>query len=151
MISLGNTLKVQDILLQLKSEDVPGGLIEIAGLLRNDRRVSDWPAFLSALEAKAQCGDTKCGICIPHARTDAVQTLVMACGRSNKGLKMPGIEERIHYIFVVGVPHALVAEYLRVIGALARLVRDKATETKLRNATTAEEFHGILAGGETKL
>ena len=52
---------------------------------------------------------------------------------------------------MIGVPVALAADYLRIIGALARIFKDPATKEKLRQTQNAEEFLQLLASAEMKL
>ena len=73
-------------------------------------------------------------ICIPHARTNAVSSMIMSIGRSTEGIAVPGREMRIHYIFAVGVPTAWAADYLRIVGALARMFKNPKAEAQLRSA-----------------
>ena len=153
MITLGNCLQAQDIRLQLESRDVNAATVELANLLRHDRRITDWSRFLSVLEAQEPvlAGDPPLGFCIPHARTEAVQSLVMAAGHSKAGLALPDRTERCHYLFVVGIPSAMAADYLRIIGALARIFKSPKTVEALENSNSAKEFHDRLAAAEVAL
>jgi len=77
--------------------------------------------------------------------------MVMAAGRSTRGIAVRGVEAPIHFVFVIGVPLALAADYLRIIGALARIFKDDGAKERLRGAKTAEEFVQMLASAEMKL
>jgi mannitol/fructose-specific phosphotransferase system IIA component (Ntr-type) len=153
MISIANTLHVSDIALSLTAKDLNAATVELANLLRHDRRILDWNRFLKVLETQEICvvGDQGARFGIPHARTDSVQEVVMAAGRSSAGLRAPNEPEPCHYAFVIGIPSALAADYLRMIGALARIFRDGATEKRLRDAAGAEEFHKILSAAEMRI
>lgn len=153
MMTLANTLKVSDIRLDLEAQELNAATAELANLLRHDRRILDWSQFANELAAQAPCmaGEGERRFCIPHARTESVQTLVISAGRSRAGLSLAGEEGRCHYVFVMGIPSALAAEYLRIIGALARIFREPAAEKRLRKAETPEEFHEILSEFEMKL
>src|SRR5439155_11576496 len=96
-------------------------------------------------------GESSSAICIPHARTNGVSAMVMSVGQSRPGIAFPESQGKIHYIFTIGVPVALAADYLRIVGALARIFRDKGAEKELRQAKKGEDFVAILARREMKL
>ena len=53
----------------------------------------------------------------------------------------------MHLIFLVGVPQRMVTSYLVCVGALARVVKDKARRDVLMAAATAEEFVELMREG----
>lgn len=152
MITIADILQPKQILLDLKSPTREEAILEIAQILRSDPRISDWSGFYDALKALPPClaDNEHFDLCIPHARTHAVSTMVMGVGRYSE---IPPTEDqsKTHYIFVIGVPVALAADYLRIIGALARIFRHAATEKSLRGTKTGEQFIAILERAEMKL
>ena len=51
----------------------------------------------------------------------------------------------------IAVPTALAADYLRIVGLIARVFKDPEVEEQLRTVQTPAEFIEILARAETKL
>ena len=80
------------------------------------------------------------GVAFPHARTAEVSGIVVAAGRSREGVKFGGSDERVHFLFVIGTPPDRVAQYLALVGRLARLLKEEAVRAQLLAATTPEEF-----------
>jgi mannitol/fructose-specific phosphotransferase system IIA component (Ntr-type) len=153
MITIADILHPQDIDLDLKTTNQEEAINHVASLLREDDRVKDWNTFYKGLGAKQPCvaaaGGTE--LCIPHTRTDSVTGMVMSVGRSAKGIMVKGADLPVHFVFVIGVPVALAADYLRIIGALARIFKDPAVKDSLRQAPTPEAFLQLLAAAEMKL
>ena len=153
MSTISGILEPEHIDLDLKMANQAEAINHVASLLKEDERVTDWNAFYDGLLSKQPCfaaaGGTE--ICIPHARTDGVTAMVMSAGRSQAGIIVPEAEWPIHFVFVIGVPVALAADYLRIIGALTRIFRDPAGKERLRKAQTPEEFLHLLATAEMKL
>jgi mannitol/fructose-specific phosphotransferase system IIA component (Ntr-type) len=153
MTSISDILTPAQVNLALTSSDQASGVDEVVAKLHGDPRVTDWPVFRQAvLDRNAPallCGD--CGVCIAHGRTNAVQSLVMAAGRSAHGLVSPEIGERVRLVFVAGIPAAFDSEYLRIVGAIARLCRDKGLLDKLLGVADPARFVEVLAAAETKL
>ena len=79
-------------------------------------------------------------LCIAHVRTNTVNAMVMAAGRSVEGIPLEGSSSNVRLVFVIGVPVALASDYLRMIGALARIFRTANGVEELISATTPEDF-----------
>ena len=154
MISLSNILLPEHINLRLDAGDEATAVEELLFPLRGDIRITDWKAFrASVLEraAPAVSTDDGCGIVIAHGRSNSVNSLVMAAGRSTNGIPSPHIAGPVRLVFVVGIPTTLNQEYLRVVGAIARLCGKPEPLQKLLHAATAREFLDLLLGWENKL
>jgi mannitol/fructose-specific phosphotransferase system IIA component (Ntr-type) len=153
MITIADILLPHCVDLNLAQDTQEAAILHTIDLLRGDERVIDSQALLKAVLARDPgiAGGQAFDICIPHARTNAVESMVMAAGRSVAGIPRSGGGSRIHYIFVIGVPVQMASDYLRIIGALARIFRDEETEQQLRAAATVGEFVGILQRKEMAL
>jgi mannitol/fructose-specific phosphotransferase system IIA component (Ntr-type) len=153
MITISDILRPEAIDLELKMAHQEEAINHVASLLREDERVKDWNAFYQGLSSKQPCLEAAGGtaICIPHTRTDSVTGMVMSVGRSKAGILVPGEGKPIHFIFVIGVPLALAADYLRIIGALTRIFKEPAGMDQLRQAQGGEEFLQLLSSAEMKL
>ena len=95
--------------------------------------------------------ENRCGICIAHGRTESITSLVMAAGRSTEGVTYPGLVDPVKLVFVAGIPRAFTSEYLRIVGAIVRMCRDKRQLHRLLVAKDAERFVALLGSGEVKL
>lgn len=153
MITIGSTLRPATVTLELKATTPASALHEVAAMVRDDERVKDWEALIEDLGDTVGCVVDEAGsaICLPHARTDAVKAMVMCAGRSPEGIVYPGTEKLVRYLFVIAVPKAMAPEYLRIVGALMRILRQDAVERALRNCGTPAEFQEILKNSEMKL
>lgn len=151
MITIADILNPKHVNLDLKTSGQEEAVFQVAQLLKSDDRMLDWGAFYDALKAKSPClaASPEFEVCIPHARTNSVSSMVMSVGRSTAGISFSECERKINYIFVIGVPVALASDYLRIIGALARIL--KGAEKKLRQAQTPQEFVNILTEKEMAL
>ena len=153
MITIADILRPEHIDLDLKMTNQEEAVNHVASLLKEDERVTDWNAFYQGLSSKQPSLPAEEGaeICIPHTRTDSVTGMVMSAGRSKAGIFVPDAELPIHFVFVIGVPVAMVADYLRIIGALARIFKKSAAKDRLRQVQSAGEFLQLLASAEIKL
>lgn len=154
MIRIAGTLRTDHIRLSLNAKIGTLAIDEIALLLRNDPGIEDWDEFHAGLHRSSPCLSESAGefaICLPHARTDAVNQMVMGIGRSLEGVRFEGCEKPVRYVFCIGVPKALTSDYLRIVGLLARIVKDSDVEHQLREATTPAEVIQRLSAMEARL
>ncbi len=154
MITVADLLLHHRVILEIGATEPQAAINEVAALLKNDPAVLDWEALLRGVQASAPCLPEPGGgfaLCIPHTRGDCVSGMVMSVGRSEKGLPFPGVAQPVRYIFCIAVPRALAADYLRIVGLLARVFKDRRSETELRGASTGAEFVDLLSRREAKL
>ncbi len=114
--------------------------------MRGETKLADPEKFLGEVLAREEAHSTYMGngVALPHARTDLVQQIIFAAGRSEEGVVFGAEGERVHLLFVVAVPRRMVNDYLVCVGALARVVNDEKTRAALRNCATASEFIELI-------
>jgi mannitol/fructose-specific phosphotransferase system IIA component (Ntr-type) len=118
-----------------------------AALAEHAAAVTDAPRFLAELIDRMRLSPVTIAedIALPHARTDAVSRLVLAIGRAPDGVPFDVEHPRVRLVFLIGTPRSAVTEYLRVVAALTRLLRDPAVRSGLMTATDENEFRSMLA------
>ena len=107
-----------------------------AGLLRE---LLAWAALSSICIAP--------DVALPHARTMAVNRLVLAVGRSVGPLAFDPTHPAVRLVFLIGTPKQMITEYLQLVAALSRLLKKEPVRTGLLAAQTEAEFRAVLAGG----
>jgi PTS system fructose-specific IIA component len=81
------------------------------------------------------------GVAFPHARTNAVSSLVMVIATCSQPILFGEIPIRL--IFLIGIPKGAGADYLELISFLARHVRGERVVDRL---VQAEDISSFLAG-----
>jgi len=153
MIPISEILLPSQVNLALSGKDQNSGVDELLSKLNGDPRVHDWNGLVEAVHERnaPALSANGCGICIAHGRTNAVGSLVMAAGRSTKGLVSPEIRERVKLVFLAGIPAQFDSEYLRIVGSIARFCNDRELLGKLLTVTDPAEFVALLARQSAKL
>lgn len=154
MITIADLLRPDHIALQTRAKDPKSAIDEVAGLLKSVPAVLDFQTLLKGVHSSAPCLPEPGGgfaLCIPHTRGECVSEMVMSVGRSEAGIAFPSVELPVRYVFCIAVPRALAADYLRIVGLLARVFKDRTAEAELRAATTGSEFVDLLSRREAKL
>jgi mannitol/fructose-specific phosphotransferase system IIA component (Ntr-type) len=145
-IVLADILKERQIALQLKSRGKSNALRELVDLFNATETVRQPTHFLEQVIAREQASSTLAqhGVAFPHARTDLVDEIALAVGRSHAGIPWNANGDRAHLIFLVAVPKQLVNDYLVVVGMLARITKNEERREALLAAATPAEFIATL-------
>jgi mannitol/fructose-specific phosphotransferase system IIA component (Ntr-type) len=149
---LSKLLDPTRISLQLRNTKRTSALNEVAQLLATHPSVQNFEGFYSELLARDRLDTTSLGngFAVPHARTDHVQQIVLAVGRSEAGVPFEG-GETVRVMFMLGTPKARPGDYLQVLSTLCRLLKDPANREAFLRAPTPDEFIRVLTAAETKL
>jgi mannitol/fructose-specific phosphotransferase system IIA component (Ntr-type) len=149
MIRLRDTLRSENVQLAIDARSRVEAVHRVAELLRSDTRVKDWQEFYRALKDGAGKTDLGSGLALPHARTAAVNDMVMAFGRLVAPVE--GDHGPIRFVMVIGIPKTMDAEYLRLVGILMRVFRSDELRTELEQAKKPAKVLDIFEQGETEL
>lgn len=141
------------ILLQVQSTKRTAALNEIAHLLENHPEVANYRGFYDELLARDRLDTTSLGngVALPHARTEHVKRIVIAVGRSEAGIPFEANGEIVKLFFVIGTPKTKPGDYLAVVSALCKLLRDPADRGALLSAATPDAFIAAMRTIEERL
>lgn len=141
------------IALHVQSTKRTAALNEIAKQLDGHPDVADFAGFYSELLARDRL-DTTClgnAVALPHARTEHVRKIVMAVGRTDNGIPFDNNGEIVRLFFLLGTPKTKPGDYLAVVSALCKILKDPADRASFLNAATPEAFIAAIAAAEAKL
>jgi mannitol/fructose-specific phosphotransferase system IIA component (Ntr-type) len=149
MIRIRGTLLQEHILLGFTAGSREESVQKVSESLRSDTRISDWQDFLRALAKREATGKMNLhyGLTLPHVRTSAVTKMLMAFGRLREPL--PEKDGSLQFVMLVGIPRAMDAEYLRLVGTLMRVFRNEKLRDKLLSAPHPADIIQIFEKGET--
>ena len=85
------------------------------------------------------------GIALAHGKSRAAGRLFIAMGRSRKGIDYGSYDrEPVRLLFIIGNPPDTDDEYLRVVGALSRILRVPSFREKLISLKRGCEVESVL-------
>lgn len=154
MVTISDSLTPDCVALDLTAPDAMAAIRTVAELLRHTPEVLDWKTLFTGLRKACPCIAETGGefaVCLPHARTDAVNAIVISVGRFQPGLPFEGCVPPVRYIFCIGAPKALASDYPRIVGLLSRIFKNPDWEAQLCSAETPAEFIARLSALEAKL
>jgi fructose-specific phosphotransferase system IIA component len=142
-----NVMEVKDYIrkefinLNLLTERKEDAIRELAQLMKGAQEMVDFERFLENVFERERLGTTGIGdgIAIPHARTDAVDKLVIALGRSARGVEFESLDgKKVKLLFLMGTPKGSVSYYLKILAQISRLLKRDTFREKLLEAQDAE-------------
>ena len=107
-------------------------------LLRDDVRVTSWDELRASIGPKQVVDLEGCGgVILAHGRSSTVKAMALSAvrWRSPSGSRV---------VFVFAIPSAMSEEYLRKVGALARLCREEGKLPQLLSAATPAQFATVV-------
>jgi len=150
---LSKLLDPARITLALQSTKRTNAINEVAKLLESHSDVVNFQGFYNELLARERLDTTCLGneIALPHARTEHVKKIVLAVGRSTEGVLFENSNQMVKLMFVLGTPKNNPTDYLILVGALCRLIKDAASRDALMAAPTPEAFIATVQELENKI
>jgi fructose-specific phosphotransferase system IIA component len=149
---IASLLNADAIKLNVHARQKTPALREVAELLAQNKSVANFDAFFREILERERVSNTALGhdVAIPHARTDQCTDIVMAVGRSTDGIDFEAKDgQPVKLIFLIGTPKAMVTDYLRVVGNLARLLRQDGLRQQLLDAPDPTTFIKIIEQAES--
>ena len=150
-LKISDYLKLEAIIMEIKAKEKIAAINELVEHMVAKQLVSDGKEFIKALAKRENLESTGIGdgIAIPHARTDAVQDLILAFARSPKGIDFSSIDGKpSHIIFLIASPEGKKSEYIMALAKLSRLLRKHPVRELLRDAKNPKEIMDIIKKNE---
>lgn len=121
-------------------EDV---LKEMVTMLKKGDKIKSTDKFLAKIIAREREGSTGFGrrIAVPHGKSETVNELALAIGRSKKGIEYHSMDgKKVKLIFMVADYQGYSPEYLKLVSKLVSWLRDDDFRKDLLNAERKSEF-----------
>lgn len=151
---LSQLLDPSRITLNVQSSKRTLALNEVARLLENHPEVGNFQGFYNELLARERLDTTCLGneIALPHARTEHVHKIVLAVGRSDRGVLFEnGGNQNVRLLFVLGTPKSNPTDYLMVVSSLCKMLKDPVNRQALLTASTVEAFIQAVVRAEEQM
>ena len=148
---IASLLRVEQIKLEIQARQKTAALREVAEMLTKNNCVANFDAFFQEILERERVSNTALGhdVAIPHARTEQCSEILVAVGRSTAGIDFEAKDSQpVRLIFLIGTPKQMVTDYLRVVGNLARLLRQDAVRQQLFDAPDVASFIKVIEAAE---
>lgn len=121
-ITLSSCLHPDQIAWHLPPAPKEKALLSTCSLLQAHPAIQDWNAVYDSILEREETHPTafQNGLAIAHCRTNSANSLLIALSTSTEGFIYPN-DEKIHFLFAIAVPNKAPADYLRIVGSIARI------------------------------
>ncbi|MCA6212726.1 MULTISPECIES: PTS sugar transporter subunit IIA [Thermococcus] len=148
MTDVKGLIREEFIKMELEGKNKREVILELIDLLYKQGAVKDKEKFFEDVWAREQITPTGVGfgIAIPHAKSSAVVSPVVAIGKSSRGVDFEAIDGKpVHLVFLIGVPEKAPDLHLSILSSLSRrLVHEEFREALMR-AKSPHEIVEILS------
>ncbi len=150
-LRISNFLKPEAVMMEINATEKLAAIEELVEFMVGKNIARDRQQLFDALAKRENLESTGIGegIAIPHARTDAVDDLVLVFARSSSGIDFSSIDGKpSHIIFLIASPENKKSEYIIALAKLSRLLRRLPVREQLKNARNPQEVMEIIKKNE---
>lgn len=119
-------------------------LVELAG---SSKLVKDKSLLLKDIITRENLVTTGVGygVAFPHAKTKATKGIVIAFGRSDKGVDFEAMDKQpVHLFFLIAAPEDAIGAHLKVMAHLSYLMKSEKNREKLMTVKSPGELLQII-------
>jgi fructose PTS system EIIBC or EIIC component len=140
-------LTKESCVMDVRANTKDGVVRELADILKQQGRVVDEEDFIKHVMEREMLGSTGIGnrVAIPHCPTQSVKGVVVAFGRSKRGIDFQAFDgHEVNHIFLMGTNPEDLNIYLKLLATLSKLLNDKGFRHEFSNACNAEDLIAVF-------
>lgn len=142
---------LETINLDLKSKNKNSVIRELYDNIKSAGKIKDEALGYKDVCLREEMGSTGIGkgVALPHAKTKAVDEVVLTLGISKEGVEYGSVdEENVKILFMFLCPEEKTQEYLKVLARISRWIREESFRERLLKAKSKEEIMEIIKNEE---
>ncbi|MEW6413136.1 MAG: PTS sugar transporter subunit IIA [Candidatus Zixiibacteriota bacterium] len=135
------------VVFNLKATDKAGIIQELVDLVSNSNMIKDAEQLLKDVVDRENLVTTGVGygVAFPHAKTRAVKGIVIAFGRSIKGVDFDAMDHKpVHLFFLIAAPEDAIGAHLNVMARLSYLMKSEKNRQKLMEASSPGDVLALM-------
>ncbi len=152
MATLKDLLRGDLIIADIKAIDKAGVIREFAAQVSATGKVRDADELARVLMERESMGSTGIGdgVAIPHGKLHDMDGIVVAFGRSHRGVDYQSLDDKPAYLFFLLItPDNSPGEHLKMLARISRILKNPALREKLRTAD-GRELHQLILEEDSK-
>lgn len=132
---------------ELKSKEKEEAIVELVNLASKSKLVKDKNELLKSVVEREKLVTTGVGygVAFPHAKSKAVKGIVIAFGRSDRGIDFDAMDKKlVHLFFLIAAPEDAIGAHLNVMARLSYIMKSEENRQKLLKIKSPKELLEIL-------
>ncbi len=135
----------------MKSSTKIDAIKELVALLKRSGVINDENSVAKVVLEREELGTTGIGegIAVPHGKSDAVDRVVAAFGKSEKGINFDSVDNQpVHLLFLLVAPVGSSGPHLLALARISRLLKSREFREGLMKAKTSADILKIFQAEE---
>lgn len=146
-MKLSNLIEEDLMGFDLQSSGKDEVIRELVDLASKSKLVRDKDLLLDEVQKREKLVTTGVGwgVAFPHAKTKAMKGIVIAFGRSDKGVEFGAMDQKpVHLFFLIAAPEDTIGAHLNVMARLSFLMKSQDNRERLLSAKNPGEVLEVL-------
>jgi len=142
-MKLSDLLHKDFIIAELKSSAKEDAINELIDLFENDNRVIDLKRVRDAVLDREKIMSTGVGkgFAIPHGKTNAVNEILAAFGKTNNPIDYHALDNQpVQLVFLLVGKDNMVSTHIKLLSRISRMMNKDEFREKLINAISSDEI-----------
>lgn len=153
MVKIKDLLPDELVLEEITAVDKRGVLREFAVHLESKGRIGNAQELVRVLEEREALGSTGIGdgIAIPHGKLTQIPDMIVAFGRSSRGIDFQALDHKpVHLFFLLVTPLDRPGEHLKTLARISRILRNPGFRDNLMHAQGREALQRLIGEEDGK-
>ena len=135
------------VVFNLKATTKKEVIEELVDVAASSNMIKDRDALLSDVREREELVTTGVGygVAFPHAKTKSAKGIVIAFGRSEKGIDFDAMDHRpVQLFFLIAAPEDAIGAHLNVMARLSYLMKSEENRNKLLQASSQGDVLALI-------
>ena len=140
-------LKKDFIISELKGKGKEEVINELIDLFKSDERVNDIEKVRNAVLEREKIMSTGVGkgFAIPHGKTDAINEIIAAFGKTNSPIDYQALDNKsVNIVFLLVGKDNLVSTHIKLLSRISRMMNKDEFREGLLKANSSEEIFDLF-------
>jgi PTS system nitrogen regulatory IIA component len=150
---IGDLLQDDLVIEEIKATDKIGVIREFAGILQATGRVTDTEALVRILMERESLGSTGIGdgVAIPHGKLSFISNMIVAFGRSSRGVDFKSLDAKPVYLFFLLVtPDNKPGDHLKALARISRILKNPVLRENLKRTSDRQKLKRLIYEEDSK-
>lgn len=152
-MKLTDLITEKTIIPEFKSKNKTDIINELIDLFKDDPRVKNLEKVRDTVLEREKIMSTGVGknFAIPHGKTDAVEDVICAFGRSTEPIEYQSLDDQpVHIVFLIVGQDNQVSLHIKLLSRISRMMTNDDFRAKLIGAKTTQEILAIFKNEEAE-
>lgn len=151
-MNLSQLLTPERIRVPFTATDKRGVIAELVDVLAGEGCIDDAPGVLKAVLQREDARSTGIGygLAIPHVKSTACTSVVMAAGKPAQPIEYQSIDKKpVNFVVMLVSPPDQTGTHIQALAKLTSLMNNEAFRAAIQQAPTAADLHECIVRFET--